>query len=285
MRRFWIRSGIIFCGRTLFLARNLSLGLSWASLVLMRLALAPFIETRKSSLGVMKYILFQETFSVALCIIWGASFFLLGVWFFVLLKLGVAPLGGWLESLLEELRPFLFFVLTLPKFVPVWLICRAPIKFMGATACLCISGFIVRKIFGSRDIKTIIIYLGNFSVLFAVILGQLRWGACFLWFCAYTLTSFVILFLSELKNLGFLEFFWVSALPPSPFFFLKVLLILALRGGVLQTYLIILFVASIPVLFFIWFNRSSATTCPSRPRTHKVLGFFSVVYFLWLVIF
>jgi len=198
----------------------------------MSLAVSPFLVQLKSPLGVIKYVLFQETFSILLRMLLILSvennYFIMVL---LLMKIGVAPFGKWLENILDEIKESLYFVFTLPKIVPITILslfCRG--VWLNFMVVVIIRLFIRIKILCSFDLKLVVLYLGNFSVLFSAFLGIFAAQIRLVWFYLYCFRRLIILYGGNLEILRFFDLFWISALPPSPFFFLKIFLIFRCGG-------------------------------------------------------
>lgn len=249
--RFWSLSLI------LFFFSDLSVCLIWVSLIFMALTVIPFsllnLEEESSS-GYLKYILFQESYSVLLCIF---LYFYFNVFIFLIgfLKLAVAPLGNWMEPLLKEIKSGFSWIITIPKLIPSFLLfCFINSVFLSFIVLI---GFLcLRKLLILKNFQSIILYMGNFSVLFCVILRFYSFFFCSVWFVIYIILSFFLLN-SQVRffSCSFSFFFWMSALPPSPIFFLKFYLLTLL--GALRNKIIVLFLLLRIFLFFVIWDLTS----------------------------
>lgn len=237
----------------LFSFSDLSICLIWVRLIFIALTVIPFslvnLEEESSS-GYLKYILFQESYSVLLCIF---LYFYFNVLIFVLsfLKLAIAPLGNWIEPLIKEIKSGFSWIITLPKILPALLLfCfsrKILIFFVIFLSFFCISKLVVLKNF-----QSIMLYVGNFSILFSIVLRIYSLFCCLLWFFYYIIISFFLL-RSQIRILScsFSLFFWMRALPPSPIFFLKFYL-LRLLGLLRNKIIILFFILSVFLFYLIW---------------------------------
>lgn len=237
----------------LFFFSDLSVCLIWVGLIFMALSVIPFsllnIEEESSS-GYLKYVLFQESYSVLLCIF---LYFYFNSFIFLLrfLKLAIAPLGNWMEPLLKEIKRGFSWIITLPKIFPAFLVFCFANKTSIFFVCL-LSLFCILKLLILKNFQTIILYVGNFSILFCIVFGRYSLLFCFVWFFYYIIVSFFLL-RTQLRfvSCSFSFFFWIRALPPSPIFFLKFYLLILL-GLLRNLYILLFFLLRILLFLLVW---------------------------------
>ena len=268
----------------LFFFSDLSVCLIWVSLIFMALSVIPFsllnIEEETSS-GYLKYVLFQESFSVLLCVF---LYFYFSILVFTLrfLKIAIAPLGNWIEPLLKEIKTGFPWIITMPKLLPAFLFFCFMSPFLVSIIVMMVF-LCFRKLVILKNFHSIILYLGNFSVLFCSVFRIYSLSCCSLWFFFYIIISFFLLSTQVgFFSCSFSFFFWIRALPPSPIFFLKFYL-LALLGVLSNKIILLFFVISIFLFFVVWDLTSKTPVKGIFSFSEDFLSLFILVIITWFI--
>jgi hypothetical protein len=195
----------------------------WCCLVFISVSLLPFsfINFNQNSLfSFFKYLLFQELFSILLLFSWFFSFLpFLFVIIFSFFKIGIAPLAFWLEKIILEIKEGVFWLLTLPKIGPSVVLFSFSTSFSIILVTLfCFISFL--KLFSVKNFLVILLYLGNFSVFFGVLLSIISFIKSVSWIFFYLLINFVILLSLNNQHPDIFFFLLISTLTHMPFFFL-----------------------------------------------------------------
>lgn len=236
------------------LYQDFSLIRFWCCLIFISVSLLPFsfVNFSQNSLfPFFKYLLFQEIFSLLLVFSWyyGDIFQIIAL-VFCFLKIGIAPLAFWLEKIILEIKEGVFWLLTLPKIGPSFLL----FSFSNSLSIILIFFFILisfSKLISVKNFIIILLYLGNFSVFFGLFLRILSFLKRIFWFTIYIIINYIILIYLENQSPDIFFFLILSPLPPMPFFFIK-LYLFCFINFFSRIYLIVILVFSIILFYCIW---------------------------------
>jgi len=274
----------IIVGVVLYIVRMQTARFIWLSLVLMSLSVIPLFLPSASNFSLMKYIIYQETFSILLCLT--ILFFnrTYATIFFIFLKVGMAPLGGWLENLIININKIYFFILSIPKIIPIFLLASINFSYLRSRVIILVTiSFASIKILMTKNLEIFLIYLGNFSIGFIFVISIYNTFVCYYWILVYLYLNIKIMFDLQNNGMNFTGIFWISALPPSPFFLVK----LVVASNLLNNFSFVLlfyFLARIVTFFSTW--ELSCKSMILKRNTEKNYFHFLIIFIvsLWFML-